>query len=85
MKLLQFTAPWCAPCKGMAPMVEKAVQTTGVEFEKIDIEESPELTAKYQIRGVPAFIILSSEGQVLGKKVGSLSLTSLMEFVKNPS
>jgi thioredoxin 1 len=69
--LVDFTATWCGPCKALAPIVDKfADEFQGkVKVGKLDIDESPEITAKYGVRSVPTVIIFKG-GQKLNQHVG---------------
>lgn len=68
--MLDFTASWCGPCKQMRPAVEQLVKQ-GYPIKPVDIDRSPELAAKYEVKGVPAFIVVDpSSGRVLGRTEG---------------
>lgn len=61
IKILYFSAPWCGPCKAMKPAIDKF--ETGLDpeeavIERINIEDSPELTSQYKIQSVPTFIFV---------------------------
>ena len=66
-----FYAPWCGPCKMLAPMLETlAGQFAGrAEFYKINVDEAPDLAVRYQITGVPTLLIFD-QGQVRDTIVG---------------
>lgn len=79
--LLDFTASWCGPCKGMAPALEAfafANQGT-VVVAKIDIEQYPEISTRFMVRSVPTLVLLQ-DGEVRGVKVGALSLAGLEQL-----
>lgn len=69
--LVDFWAPWCGPCRRMAPVFEKL----GTEFKdritftKVDVDQSSEVSEKYKISGIPA-LILFKDGKVHDQKVG---------------
>lgn len=56
----EFWATWCGPCKVMAPLIESLAREYNgkVNFVRVDVDESPELVAKFQVFSVPTFIIL---------------------------
>lgn len=59
VRLMQFFATWCAPCKVLTPIVngvEKAMRGQ-LEVDRIDIESNVEITTKYNIRAVPTLIL----------------------------
>ena len=54
VKLLHFTATWCGPCKLMAPMVKEVMRSSpDIEYEKIDIDERPDIVAQVDTSAIP--------------------------------
>lgn len=83
--LLDFTAPWCGPCKRMKPIVEKlAKEYTGwLSLCEIDIQEMPEIAQKYHVLSVPTFVMLKDAEDKRPKMLmGSKTETQLKEFVE---
>jgi thioredoxin 1 len=80
--LVDFTATWCGPCKALAPIVEKlATELQGkVKVGKLDIDESPEITAKYGVRSVPTVIVFKG-GQKSGQHVGLTNRDKLVQLL----
>ncbi|HGJ5890514.1 MAG TPA: thioredoxin TrxA [Arsenophonus apicola] len=80
--LVDFWAEWCAPCKGMAPILaEVSDEFTGkLTIAKLNIDENPATAPKYGIRGIPA-LLLFHDGEVVATKVGALSKGQLKEFL----
>lgn len=83
--LVDFTATWCQPCKMLAPVVEKlADELAGqVKVGKLDIESSPNTTARYGIRGVPTVIVFRG-GERVGQHTGLANREALLKLVKGP-
>jgi thioredoxin len=71
--LVDFFAEWCGPCKAMAPALEQlASEMKGkVKVVKVDVDQSPGITAKYAIRAMPTLMMFKG-GEVAGQHVGAL-------------
>lgn len=80
--LVDFTATWCGPCKALAPIIDKiADEYAGkVKVGKLDIDDSPEIAAKYQVRSVPTVLVFKG-GQKVGQNVGLTSRDKLVALL----
>jgi thiol-disulfide isomerase/thioredoxin len=77
--LLDFSATWCNPCRQMVPEVEKLVER-GYPVKKIDVDQSPELSERYKVKGIPAFIVVDAKGKELARTAGFMPATQLAAF-----
>jgi len=80
--LLDFWAPWCAPCKMIAPILESiAPEYQGkIKIVKINVEENSQTPAKFGIRQIPTLMIIKN-GEAAATKVGTLSKGQLEAFI----
>ncbi len=76
--LVDFWATWCGPCRMLAPMIEKiAEEQSGViKVGKIDVDEEPELAAKYGIASIPTLMVFKG-GQVVKTSIGVIPKASI--------
>jgi thioredoxin 1 len=76
--LVDFYADWCGPCKMMAPVLDElATEYDGKwKIGKCNVDESPDLTAKYGISSIPSLLVYK-EGEVVDKFVGFQSKEAL--------
>lgn len=80
--LVDFSATWCGPCQRQYPILEKFAdeQVNRVKVVKIDIDDSPVITAKFGVRGVPTLMVFNGGTQV-GSRVGMSSLAEIDNLV----
>ncbi|HIU34809.1 MAG TPA: thioredoxin [Candidatus Pullichristensenella excrementigallinarum] len=80
--LVDFWAPWCGPCRMVAPVLEQlAGEYAGkVKIGKINIDENPETAAQYGVSSIPT-MILFREGKEIARSIGALPKPALKEFL----
>jgi thiol-disulfide isomerase/thioredoxin len=79
--LLDFHAEWCGPCQKMRRPVA-ALAEAGLPVKSIDIDQEPELAARYRVHEVPTFIVLDRSGRVLDRTKGFQPAAELARFYR---
>lgn len=75
--IVDFWAPWCGPCKSLGPVVnELALENPNIAIGKLNVDENPETTIHYGIRGIPALIFFK-DGIEVGKVIGMTNKATL--------
>lgn len=80
--LVDFWAPWCAPCRLMAPVLEQvAAENAGrLKVAKVNVDEYPELAGRYGVMGIPTLILFAG-GQPAAEQVGFVPKAQLQKLL----
>ncbi|HEX4939884.1 MAG TPA: thioredoxin TrxA [Candidatus Kapabacteria bacterium] len=80
--LVDYWAPWCGPCKMIAPILDElATEYQGrLTIVKVNVDDNPGTAQKYGVRGIPT-LTLFKDGAVEATKVGALSKSQLTAFL----
>ena len=80
MKLLQFKASWCNPCKQQTKEFED--NPLNIELQSIDVDEDNEdLATKYKVMSIPTMILLSDNEEILNRWTGFTKSNIINEFI----
>jgi thioredoxin 1 len=80
--LVDFWAPWCGPCKMVAPTLDKLAKENAGNLlvTKVNTDENPEWAMKFQVQGIPTMLFVA-DGKVVHRQVGALPEPMLREVV----
>ena len=79
--IIDFWAPWCGPCKGFAPVYEKAAEShPDVVFGKVNTDEQQELAGSFGIRSIPTLVVFR-EKVILFQQAGALPGNALEQVI----
>lgn len=81
--LVDFWAPWCGPCRMMAPMFAEASQKLSprVRFAKLNTEENPASGQRFNIKGIP-LMILFDNGREVARSAGAMDTKGILQWVE---
>ncbi|MBI4038827.1 thioredoxin [Candidatus Daviesbacteria bacterium] len=84
VKLLDFWAVWCAPCRIMNPIIEELEKELAgkIEVVKINVDEKPEEASKYGVMSIPTYVI-EKDGKEVDRKIGVTAKADLLKLLQS--
>lgn len=83
LRVLAFTASWCAPCRQLRPLLA-TIEAEGVTVEHVDVDQQQDVAAQYRVSALPTTIAVRG-GVEVARRVGLMSLDALRTLAGRPS
>jgi len=82
--LIDFWAPWCGPCRAIAPVVEEIAQEYAGKLKvvKMNVDENPQTPSRYGVRGIPNLLVIKG-GEVKEQIVGAVPKAHLLKAINS--
>ena len=69
--LLDFWASWCGPCRMVSPIVDEiAEERTDIKVGKVNVDEQPELAARFRVMSIPTLVVMK-DGEIVNQSIGA--------------
>jgi len=79
--LLDFWAPWCAPCRMVGPILDEiAEERSDVKVAKINIDEQPELASQFGVMSIPTLMVMK-EGRIVQQAMGARPKAQILSML----
>jgi len=81
--LVDLWAPWCGPCRMVAPGVERAANELAGRLKtvKVNVDEAPGISARFGVQSIPTLLLLQ-HGKLVARRVGALSADRLLDWAR---
>ena len=79
--LLDFWAPWCAPCRMVVPLVDEiAKERADIKVGKINVDKSPELAKQFRVFSIPTLVVMEN-GKIVRQEQGARSKKAILSML----
>ena len=79
--LLDFWASWCGPCRMVSPIVDEiAEERTDIKVGKVNVDEQPELAARFRVMSIPTLVVMK-EGKIVNQEVGARPKNAILSML----
>ena len=79
--LMDFWASWCMPCRMVSPIIDEiAGEREDIKVCKINVDEQPELAAKFGIMSIPTLVVMKN-GEIANKALGAMPKQKILELL----
>ena len=80
--LLDFWAPWCGPCRMIAPSVEEiSNERSDIKVGKVNVDEQGELAEKFNVMSIPMLVVMKN-GEIISRRVGAQPKANILAMLK---
>ena len=80
--LVDFWAPWCGPCKMIAPVLSQIASERDITIAKVNTDVNPLSPGRFGVRGIPTMLVFKN-GEAAATKVGAVSKTAIVEWIED--
>ena len=79
--LLDFWAPWCAPCRMVVPIIEEiAKERSDIKVGKINVDEQPELAGQFGVMSIPTLVVMK-KGRIVNQAMGARPKSAILAML----